>query len=58
MVVNQNAIDIIREHYGDEGEKFVDPNIPLPPDIDQTGVCGTCYRYPEQDIIYPPEVLR
>ena len=58
MVVNQNAIDIIREHYGDEQAKFVDPNIPLPPDIDETGVCGTCYRYPEQDIIYPPEVLR
>jgi len=58
MVINQKGIDLVKKYYGDEMVKFVDPEMPFPQDIDKTGVCGTCYRYPEQDVIFPPEVLR
>jgi predicted amidohydrolase YtcJ len=58
MVVNQRAIEAVRKYYGAEIEKFVDPTIPFPRDIEQTGVDGTNYRYYEQDVIFPPDMLR
>ncbi len=60
-LLNQKAIEAIKDHYGAEWDKFVRPILnfsPGPGGIEQRGWCAVCYRYPEQDVIYPPEVLR
>ncbi len=56
VLLNQKAIDATKEFYGDQWEKFV--SSPLQNDrIEETGTCGTCYRFVEQDALYPPDVL-
>ena len=62
MVVNQKAIEAVKKFYGDQWSKFL--YSPLgdlggaATDFDQSGVCATCYRYVEQDVLYPPSVLQ
>ena len=62
LLMNQKAIEETKKFYEGEWDKFL--YSPLgdlggaPTDFDQTGVCTTCYRYVEQDVLYPPEVLR
>ena len=62
LLMNQRAIEETKKFYGEQWDKFL--YSPLgdlggaPTDFDQTGVCGTCYRYVEQDVLYPPDVLR
>ncbi len=55
MVVNQKAIDLTKQFYGDQWEAFVwNPY----GDVEITGVGGTAYRWLEQDVLYPQEVLQ
>ena len=61
LLMNQKAIDAVIKFYGDQWDRFL--YSPLgdlggaPTDFEQTGACGTCYRYVEQDVVYPPDVL-
>ena len=55
MVLNQRAIELTKEHYGDQWDKFVwNPY----GDIENTGTGATAYRWLEQDVLYPAEVLQ
>lgn len=62
MVVNQKAIDAVKKFYGNQWSKFL--YSPLgdlggaETDFEKSGVCATCYRYVEQDVIYEPKALR
>ena len=58
MVANQNAIDEIKEYYGAEWEKFDLIDRPVNASMEETGTCAVCYREFEQDVLYPPDVLR
>jgi len=65
MVMNQKAIDAVKAYYGDQWSKFIinplrsgDASSPEDPTADQTGACAICYRYVEQDALYPPAELR
>ena len=61
-VLNQKAIEAVRAFYGDQWDKFLYPPLGDLGGADtgfaQSGVCATCYRYVEQDVIYPPAVLQ
>ncbi|MBI4463061.1 MAG: amidohydrolase family protein [Acidobacteria bacterium] len=57
VLINQKAIEVTKEYYGDQFSKFVG-NIFQNNNIESQGTCGTCYREVEQDVLYPPDVLR
>ena len=64
MVMNQKAIDAMMAAYGDEYGKFEKDTAPFSlsggdyeAEVLNTGVCGTCYRYPEQDALYKTKEL-
>ena len=64
ILMNQKAMEAVRAYYGAEWDKFAikpfGPGARFKDEINmnQTGICGTCYRYPEQDVIIPPDILR
>ncbi len=62
MLVNQQAIDKVKKFYGDQWNKFLYPPLGdqggAPTNFEERGVCSVCYRYVEQDALYPPDVLR
>ncbi|MBI4465062.1 MAG: amidohydrolase family protein, partial [Acidobacteria bacterium] len=51
LMLNQKAIDAVKQWYGDEWDQFIAP--PLGASLQRTGVGGTDYRYVEQDVLYP-----
>lgn len=62
MIINQKGIEVVEKFYGDQFPKFIfTPLADLPGmgggvyQKQRPGVCGVCYRYPEQDIIYTTE---
>ncbi|OFV97992.1 MAG: hypothetical protein A3F68_09990 [Acidobacteria bacterium RIFCSPLOWO2_12_FULL_54_10] len=61
MLLNQKGLDETRAHYGDEWAKFDPGTNPWTVSggakgeeekVWRTGVSGTGYRYPEQDVLY------
>ena len=64
MVVNQKAYEEFRKFYADQWDKFLYPPLgdlggsTALAEFEKNGTCGTCYRYMEQDVIYPPKLLR
>ncbi len=60
-LINQKAVDVVKEHYGDQWDKFI--NKPLQnygggASAEENGVCSVCYREVEQDVLFSPEILR
>jgi predicted amidohydrolase YtcJ len=65
LVFNQAALNRLKEHYGPAWDRFDPDGNPLAVGVGdteervlRTGVCSVCYRYFEQDVLYPPEVLQ
>ena len=60
LVLNQKGIEAVKNGYGDQWDKFlINPIGSYTGESgEETGTCGVCYREVEQDILYPPEVLR
>ena len=68
-VLNQRALEETKKFYGDQINYFLpEPEAGTLDDlvgsragegsVEKTGYCAVCYRYPEQDVLYPPEVLK
>ena len=65
MMINQKGIDLVKKFYEEEAPKFAfHPLVDLPgmditvEKVEQTGVCGVCYRQVEQDVLYSPSALK